>query len=153
MESLADTIHLAADAAENAQYGGDVLNACNLARAGALEAFSMVDRVVRKNANFFINVLQCVDSVFKCLFNMLVYLLLCVYFLIFEVNGLGAVVGAGCVCIGGVCPLQGFSPTCGYPREGYGALQSQADALWDVVKMTTKRCKIIGDPEVLSTLR
>merc|ERR1712167_69293 len=94
VEDLADTIHLAADTVNSLSWDGDALNACNYARAGALEAYEMVDRVV---------------------------------------NGVGAVTGAGCLCIAGICPLQGFNPTCGYPRSGYGALQSQADALWNMV--------------------
>ena len=109
---MADTIHLAADATKTLTKDSDALNACNYARAGDLEAYSNVDRIV---------------------------------------NGLGAAVGAGCACVGGACPLQGFSPTCGYPRSGYGALQSQADALWEQVKATTLRCRIIGDAQVLSS--
>ena len=42
VETLADTINLAADAASVA----DGLNACNYARAGALEAYANVDRIL-----------------------------------------------------------------------------------------------------------
>jgi hypothetical protein len=67
------------------------------------------------------------------------------------VNGFGAAVGAGCGCAGGACVGQTVPYTCGYPKSGYGALQSQADALWEQVKATTLRCKIIGDAQVLSS--
>merc|ERR1719473_866564 len=95
VESLADTIHLAADASKTFSKNADGLNACNYARAGALEAYANVDRIV---------------------------------------NGVGgAVAGAG-----------------GYPQGGYNALASQADALWEQVKATTLRCKIIGDASVMA---
>ena len=42
VEALGDTIHLAAEAAQMA----DGINACNYARAGALEAYAMVNRIV-----------------------------------------------------------------------------------------------------------
>ena len=101
IESLADTINLAADAASAA----DGLNACNYARAGALEAYANVDRIL---------------------------------------NGLGAAVGSACACAGGNCAGSAIPQSCGYPHSGYQSLQAQADQLWEAVKATTLRCKIIG---------
>ena len=106
VESLADTIHLAADTAKLA----DGINACNYARAGALEAYANVNRIV---------------------------------------NGLGGAVGASCGCVGGTCVGQSIPESCGYPHEGYQALASQEDQLWQQVVATTLRCKIIGDASVL----
>ena len=95
VESLADTINLAADASKTFSQDADGLNACNYARAGALEAYANVDRIL---------------------------------------NGLG-----------------GAAATTGsYPLTGYQGLSSQADALWEQVKATTLRCKIIGDASVLA---
>merc|ERR1711988_1338083 len=91
VESLADTINFAADTAKSA----DGINACNYARAGALEAYANVDRIL---------------------------------------GGLGGVAAT----------------TGSYPLTGYQGLQSQADALWEQVKATTLRCKIIGDASVLA---
>merc|ERR1719253_1375413 len=42
VEALADTIHLAADTAKTLS-GNDAMNACNYARAGALEAYANVN--------------------------------------------------------------------------------------------------------------
>merc|ERR1719359_1686617 len=112
VESLADTIHLAADATKSMSQGGDALNACNYARAGALEAYANVNRIV---------------------------------------NGLGGAVGTSCGCVGGVCAGQAIPESCGYPHEGYQALASQEDQLWQAVKATTLRCKIIGDASVLAS--
>ena len=108
VEALADTIHLAADTAKVA----DGINACNYARAGALEAYANVNRIV---------------------------------------NGLGGVVGSTCGCVQGACVAQAIPESCGYPHEGYQALLSQADQLWQAVKATTLRCKIIGDASVLAS--
>ena len=47
---MADTIHLAADATKTLTKDSDALNACNYARAGALEAYSNVDRIVNLTA-------------------------------------------------------------------------------------------------------
>ena len=99
VESLADTINFAADTTKSA----DGINACNYARAGALEAYANVDRIL---------------------------------------GGLGGAVGSACA--GG-----SSSPACAYPHSGYQSLSAQADQLWEAVKATTKRCRIIGSPAVL----
>merc|ERR1712093_844549 len=91
---------------------GDGLNACNYARAGALEAYANVNRIV---------------------------------------NGLGGAVGATCGCAGGNCAGEAIPETCGYPHSGYQALSGQEDQLWEQVKATTLRCRIIGDSQVLAS--
>merc|ERR1719299_371849 len=106
VEALGDMIHLAADSTKALSSGSDAINACNYARAGALEAYANVNRIV---------------------------------------NGLGGAVGAACGCAGGACVGQSIPESCGYPHEGYQALASQEDQLWEQVVATTKRCKIICD--------
>ena len=59
-----------------------------------------------------------------------------------------ASIGTACGCHGDACTSSSIPETCQYPFEQYQALQSQDDALWEQVKATTKRCKIIGDVSV-----
>merc|ERR1719158_2598234 len=69
-------------------------------------------------------------------------------------NAFGRVISlmCGCLMVGNsaACALEAVPEVCVFPYQGYGAVYAMSTELWETVKSTTSRCKVVGHPMVAS---